>query len=91
MLDATVSAVKDYGVLLKLVEYADLTAVVLKVNMPAGKVPKEGEALRCALLDFDPASGIVDASLQPELVAAPPSEPGSLLDGVGKKSKKRKK
>lgn len=89
-LDATVSAVKDYGVLLKLVEHADLTAVVLKENMPAGQAPKQGEALRCVLLDFDPASGIVDASLQPELVAAPPSEPGSLLDAAGKKGKKRK-
>ncbi|CAK0857591.1 unnamed protein product, partial [Prorocentrum cordatum] len=90
VLDATVSAVKDYGVLLKLVGHADLTALVLKENMPAAQALKQGEALRCALLDFDPASGIVDASLQPELVAAPPLEPGSLLDAAGKKSKKRK-
>jgi rRNA biogenesis protein RRP5 len=88
VLDATVTATKPYGVLLSLDKHTGLTALVLKENMPENVAPIEGESLKCAVLDFDIAGKIVDASLQPELVAGGAS--GAISASTSSKKRKRK-
>lgn len=87
LLDAVVSAVKPYGLLLSLPQEG-LTAVALKENMPEeSRDVAEGTSLRCAVLDFDPKSSIVDVSLQPELVEGPLPD-GHAASASGKKKRR---
>eukprot|EP00928_Gymnodinium_smaydae_P032700 TRINITY_DN23613_c0_g1_i2.p1 TRINITY_DN23613_c0_g1~~TRINITY_DN23613_c0_g1_i2.p1 ORF type:complete len:1812 (-),score=336.46 TRINITY_DN23613_c0_g1_i2:299-5206(-) len=88
VLDATVKTEKPYGVLLSLNKYPDLTALALTENMPS-PLPnlQPGTKLKCAVLDFDTQSKIVDVSLQAALVDANSNE---LLGAQTSKQKKKK-
>eukprot|EP00927_Polykrikos_kofoidii_P076561 TRINITY_DN73631_c0_g1_i1.p1 TRINITY_DN73631_c0_g1~~TRINITY_DN73631_c0_g1_i1.p1 ORF type:complete len:2015 (+),score=482.72 TRINITY_DN73631_c0_g1_i1:72-6116(+) len=98
VLDVTVTAVQPYGILLAVTAHPGLTAVALKENMLSGQIDsvKDGEELRCAVLDVDVEKRILDVSLQPELVeAAATAVNGQCLLGAtasessGKKRKRK--
>jgi len=86
MLDAEVKSVETYGLVLSVPARDGLTAVALKENMPENFKAQEGAQVKCAVLDFDPESGIADVSLQPELLGA--SSPSSVASS-GKKRKEK--
>ncbi|CAE8607009.1 unnamed protein product, partial [Polarella glacialis] len=87
VLDAVVTEVKNFGLLLSLPFREGLTAVCLKENMPESFRTQAGASIKCAVLDFDPESGIADVSLQPELLGVA-STSSSVASGGQKRKKK---
>mmetsp|Transcript_19809 Transcript_19809/g.53028 ORF Transcript_19809/g.53028 Transcript_19809/m.53028 type:complete len:1878 (-) Transcript_19809:167-5800(-) len=82
VLDAVVGDTKSFGTVLQTV--SGVTALALKENMPAEMTLVKGNTVKCAVLDVNTASNIIDVSLQPALVAAAPA-------GAGKTSKGKRK
>jgi len=86
LLEAEVTSVENYGLLLSIPARDGLTAVALKENMPDGFNAQKGSSIKCALLDFDTESGIADVSLQPELLGGSSSS-AAASGGSKRKSK----
>eukprot|EP00438_Fugacium_kawagutii_P023447 Skav236819 [mRNA] locus=scaffold2823:69762:87097:- [translate_table: standard] len=67
VVQAEVTKVESYGLVLSVKNTKGITAVALKENMPEMKA-EVGTVLKCAVLDFNAEGGILDVSLHPELV-----------------------
>lgn len=67
MVHAEVTKIEAYGLVLSV---KGITAVALKENMPMKELKgmTVGKSLRCTILDFNAETGILDVSLQPELL-----------------------
>eukprot|EP00930_Biecheleria_cincta_P038144 TRINITY_DN26206_c0_g1_i1.p1 TRINITY_DN26206_c0_g1~~TRINITY_DN26206_c0_g1_i1.p1 ORF type:complete len:1998 (+),score=467.03 TRINITY_DN26206_c0_g1_i1:33-5996(+) len=87
LIDATITSVEDYGVLLSVPAREGLTAVALKENMPKDFISQAGSSVKCAVLDFDPESGIADVSLQPALLGISSDPSAAASRGAKRKSK----
>lgn len=67
VVQAEVTKIESYGLVLAVKNMKGITAVALKENMPEMKA-EVGTMLKCAVLDFNAEGGILDVSLHPELV-----------------------
>lgn len=67
IVQAEITQVESYGLVLSVKNAKSLTAVALKENMPEMK-PEVGAMHKCAILDYNAETGILDVSLHPELV-----------------------
>ena len=67
ILQAEITKIESYGLVLSVKNAKNLTAVALKENMPEMK-PEVGATQKCAILDYNAETGILDVSLHPELL-----------------------
>lgn len=90
ILQAEITKIESYGLVLSVKNAKNLTAVALKENMPEMK-PEVGAMHKCAILDYNAETGILDVSLHPELLEKHDEEPEvgtelQVLPALSKKS-----
>ncbi|KAK2076273.1 hypothetical protein QBZ16_001205 [Prototheca wickerhamii] len=89
LVPATVGEARDYGTLCDLAAHEDIVGIAAPEQVDAAS-GAEGQNILAAVLDRNPAEGVVDVSLLPRLGARPEGKgTGASADGK-KKGKKRK-
>lgn len=85
-IEATVQLIKDYGLILALPKYPNLTGFIMNEHK-AGKAYKENDKVSCVVLDIDFEKNIVDLSEKPKVSAKTDVKKGQSMKGQVELSK----